>query len=630
MMNTTATPKCRPEPSKPWEGAPMRIAEESTTMAKPRPGWLVRGFNAAAQAADHRIGWDKLPKPLGLLVLIGLRNILRQKNLYDTNVAPSKNQPPVNPYTSTVTTARTPDGTYNDLSQPRMGMAGARFGRNIPPDKAWPETGDRFMTPDPRAVSRRLLARRQFIPATSLNMLAATWIQFMVRDWFSHGAGDLTRAYKPRLESDDSWPEPELLIPATVPDPTRDGDGNFPPTFVNQHTAWWDGSGIYGDSLEQQKILRSGDGGKMKVSATGLVFLPDDPRLDPAQVPGFWTGLAMMGTLFCREHNSICDALAAENPTWDDEELFQRARLVVSALIAKIHTVEWTPAIISHPTTVAALRANWYGFAGQKLHDTFGRISSNELISGISGGTVDHFGVPYSLTEEFTIVYRMHPLIPDDYDIRNWRNDEVEARYTLRDLTGPPGKAVLANTELANLFYTFGTSHPGAIVLQNYPKYLQEFQRPNGTYTDLAATDILRTRELGVPRYNEFRRLLHLKPAEDFADLTEDTAMQATLQELYGDIDQVDTIVGMFAEKRPEGFGFSDTAFRIFILMASRRLNSDRFFTNDFTPEVYSPAGYRWVVQNGMTSALLRHFPQLRASLRGSTNPFAPWLKATN
>ena len=114
-------------------------------------------------------------------------------------------------------------------------------------------------------MSRRLLARTQFIPATSLNMLAATWIQFMVKDWFSHGTGDLSRAYKPRLEPDDNWPEPELLIPATVPDPTRDGDANFPPTFVNQNTAWWDGSSIYGDSLEQQKILRSGDHGKIQV-----------------------------------------------------------------------------------------------------------------------------------------------------------------------------------------------------------------------------------------------------------------------------------------------------------------------------------------------------------------------------
>ena len=48
---------------------------------------------------------------------------------------------------------------------------------------------------------------------------------------------------------------------------------------------------------------------------------------------------------------------------------------------------------------------------------------------------------------------------------------------------------------------------------------------------------------------------------------------------------------GMYAEDRPEGFAFSDTAFRIFVLMASRRLNSDRFFTDSFTEEVYTAEG---------------------------------------
>jgi hypothetical protein len=104
-----------------------------------------------------------------------------------------------------------------------------------------------------------------------------------------------------------------------------------------------------------------------------------------------------------------------------------------------------------------------------------------------------------------------------------------------------------------------------------------------------------------------------------------------SLKGLYdNNIEQVDTIVGMFAENPPKGFGFRDTAFRIFILMASGRLNSDRLVTEDFTPEVYSHAGYRWVVEAGMTSVLLRHFPALRSSLRGATNPFAPWRMATD
>ena len=69
------------------------------------------------------------------------------------------------------------------------------------------------------------------------------------------------------------------------------------------------------------------------------------------------------------------------------------------------------------------------------------------------------------------------------------------------------------------------------------------------------------------------------------------------LRELYRSIDEVDTMVGLFAETPPAGFGFSDTAFRIFILMASRRLQSDRFLTVDFRPEIYSPFGMDWVAQ---------------------------------
>jgi hypothetical protein len=86
-------------------------------------------------------------------------------------------------------------------------------------------------------------------------------------------------------------------------------------------------------------------------------------------------------------------------------------------------------------------------------------------------------------------------------------------------------------------------------------------------------------------------------------------------------------MVGMFAEPLPKGFGFSDTAFRVFVLMASRRLESDRFFTSDFRPEVYTPAGMEWIDDNTFRTVLLRHFPELEPALRGVANPFAPWTR---
>ncbi len=88
-------------------------------------------------------------------------------------------------------------------------------------------------------------------------------------------------------------------------------------------------------------------------------------------------------------------------PALSDDELFDKARLVVAALMAKIHTVDWTPAIIAHPTTVRGMRTNWWGLEGEWLGKRIGRRTSNEVIRGIPGTPTDHHGVPYSLTEEF-------------------------------------------------------------------------------------------------------------------------------------------------------------------------------------------------------------------------------------
>jgi hypothetical protein len=280
----------------------------------------------------------------------------------------------------------------------------------------------------------------------------------------------------------------------------------------------------------------------------------------------------MMHTLFTLEHNAICDRLHAEYPRWNDEQLFERARLVNAALLAKIHTVEWTPAVISHPTTVTALRANWFGLAEERVRKLFGRISSSEVVSGIPGSETAHFGVPYSLTEEFVAVYRM--------------------------------------------------------TLHNFPRFMQEFERPDGRFMDLAAVDVLRVRELGVPRYCELRRLLHMTVPKTFEQLTDNPRWAAELRAVYGDVERVDLIVGMYAEPLPKGFAFSDTAFRIFILMASRRLNSDRFFTKDYGPQVYTQAGIDWIDASAMTDVLLRHMPELRPALRGIDNAFKPWKRA--
>jgi len=96
---------------------------------------------------------------LGLLVLVGLRNILRQRNLHDTAALPSAVGPKVPDPGPQTRTTRAPDGSYNDLGQPGMGMAGTRFGRNVPLEHGYQETPDQILDPNPREVSRELLTR---------------------------------------------------------------------------------------------------------------------------------------------------------------------------------------------------------------------------------------------------------------------------------------------------------------------------------------------------------------------------------------------------------------------------------------------------------------------------------------
>jgi hypothetical protein len=424
-----------------------------------------------------------------------------------------------------------------------------------------------------------------------------------------------------------------MQVGRTHRDPTRRyGSNGSAPTHVNIATHWWDASQVYGSDAGTQAKLRTGEGGKLITDPDGL--LPVNPRsgIDITGTPeadNWWLGLSLMHTLFTWEHNAICDRLHREYPSWSDNDLFEHARLVNAALMAKIHTVEWTPAVINHPTMVSAMRGNWWGVLEEGIYKVFGRVSDSEVLSGIPGSPTDHHSAPYAMTEEFVSVYRMHPLLPDDYSFRSHRNDELLQERDFFGIVYDRARETLHEVPMADIMYSFGTSHPGAIMLHNYPRALQNLKKEDGTPIDLGTIDILRDRERGVPRYNEFRRLFHRKPVRTFEELTDKPQWAEEIRDTYdNDIEKVDLMVGLYAEPPTRGFAFSDTAFRVFALMASRRLKSDRFFTTDYRPEVYSRAGLEWIDNNDMRSVLLRHIPALGPAMHGVKNAFAPWQRA--
>jgi hypothetical protein len=316
----------------------------------------------------------------------------------------------------------------------------------------------------------------------------------------------------------------------------------------------------------------------------------------------------------------------------------------------------------------------------------------------VNGG-VNHFGSPFNFPEEFVSVYRLHPLVPDLIEYRDLKEPNVvRSKQPVVDTFRGKATAKMREGGLANWAVSMGRQRLGALLLRNQPQFLQNLDlRPRlDTKIDLAALDIIRDRERGIPRFNEFRRQIGLRQLTSFDDfidrrlpagspeLAEQRDLVKAIREVYGqhkcdagkvitsaqrdkdgrpindclgyrngsmvdNIEDVDLVVGWLGEStRPHGFAISETQFHIFILNASRRLFSDRFFTASFRPEFYTKFGIDWVNNNGpgkkqieegapnghkqqevspLKRVLLRAMPELAGELKHVVNAFDPWAR---
>ncbi len=647
----------------------------------------------AGEGDDPWTTWSKKGSIGGMLMLKKIREELFEKNLHDPHI--DYQSYGAITCDAAATRFRTADGTCNDTSGPRVGAAGVAFGRNVPPAFIDQDAHLNLLNPNPAVISNELLSRAkdkngkpivQEVPF--LNMLAASWIQFMNHDWLTHGRNMEQNPIRvPGMTGKD---ESASIVERTKENdhPARQYKQSFGKTTINEVTHWWDGSQVYGSSLAEQTQVRAFKGGKMRtVKVNGRELLPKDTNLNIAnnkqnqgyEVTGFrdnwWVGLSMLHHLFVLEHNTIADMLVKKHVKFDaktgkytwtngkevlvldakgiDEQVFQTARLVNAALMAKIHTVEWTPAILANRTLKKGMLANWYGLVNPNswkairhipgLNKTdWNLVNMGQVVSGIVGEKTDNSGVPFSITEEFTSVYRLHSLLPETIRLKKLSNQRAAVEHPFMETRNDKSYAFMEKNDLKDLFYSFGTQKPGQIVLNNIPHFMQNLTIPGHGIMDLGMVDIIRDRERGVPRYNQFRRAIGLKPIkkyEDFfdADKPRDARQAEILKKLtsiYGkdrkgndNVEMIDLLVGTLAEEvRPKNFGFGETQFQIFILMASRRLMADRFYTADYREEFYTKSGLQWIDNEGlMHQIIIRHMPELESKLKGIETAFNPW-----
>ena len=276
--------------------------------------------------------------------------------------------------------ARTVDGTYNDLDEPAMGMIGARFGRNVPLDQHLPRGAAGPARPEPAPRQPRAAHRDEFKPATIVNVLAGAWLQFEVHDWFSHGknAGGAVRARARRRRPLERAADADRAH-AHRPVPGRER---------RRRDLRTDRLALVGRlaDLRQRAGDRRARSARARAASSGSTRTDSFPRPRREGRPDrrrrqLLARPCPLHTLFSREHDAIADRLAREHPKWTDDQLYDKARLINAALMAKIHTVEWT-------TRSSRTRRRSYGHARQLVGPPGERLrkrSKNEVIGGIPG-----------------------------------------------------------------------------------------------------------------------------------------------------------------------------------------------------------------------------------------------------
>ncbi|KAK9119637.1 hypothetical protein Scep_017730 [Stephania cephalantha] len=575
--------------------------------------------------------WHRFPVFLGMLYLAIRRHLLNNYNLINVGRTPAgiRFNPVDFPY-------RTADGKFNDPFNEVAGSQGTFFGRNIPPV----DQKDKVRKPDPMVVATKLLARKSLKDTgKQFNMIAASWIQFMIHDWIDHleDTKQIIKLVAPD-EVASRCPLKSFKFFKTMEVPT--GFYDIKSGHLNTRTPWWDGSVIYGSNSETLSKVRSFKDGKLKISKDDLLLHDSEGIAISGDIRNSWAGVSVLQALFVKEHNAVCDALKREYSGLDDEELYRYARLVTSAVIAKIHTIDWTIELLKTDTLHAGMRANWYGLLGKKFKDTFGHVGSAELGGLVGLKKPNNHGVPYSLTEEFVSVYRMHSLLPDHLLLRDIsaapgpnKSPPLIREVPMTDLIGLKGEKTLSEIGLAKHMVSMGHQACGALELYNYPMWLRDLvphdkegkDRPDRV--DLAALEVYRDRERSVARYNEFRRGVMLIPISKWEDLTDDVETIEVLRDVYGDdVEELDILVGLMAEKKIKGFAISETAFVVFLAMATRRLEADRFFTSDFNEGTYTKKGLEWVnTTESLKEVVERHYPEMAKKWMNSDSAFSVW-----
>ncbi|XP_071750194.1 LOW QUALITY PROTEIN: salivary peroxidase/catechol oxidase-like [Lepeophtheirus salmonis] len=239
--------------------------------------------------------------------------------------------------------------------------------------------------------------------------------------------------------------------------------------------------------------LESPDEGCIRPSEDVYCFLAGDARVNEQTV------LAMIHTLFAREHNRIAGELKKVNPHWNDETIFQETRHIIAALISHINYNEFLPMVL--------------GKEVMQQHDLI-------LLKNGYSNSYDTFTNPSASTVFVSAAFRFgHSLLPST--IERWsKTHRYIGSQRLSEMLQQPYdlyKAGWADNYLMGLVNQVAQALDDSLS-QEVTNHL--FQEPGKKFgLDLAALNMQRAREHGVPGYNGWREWCGLPKIHRWSDL---------------------------------------------------------------------------------------------------------------
>ncbi len=469
---------------------------------------------------------------------------------------------------------RTITGEFNNLANPAWGSAGsmllrcpagAFYGGN---DHTWEMGGENRVSA--RMVSNLVFAQPEMVfDDRGLTDMVWQWGQFLDHDLdlTPEGGNETVNITVP---AGDPWFDPKNTGAATIHF-TRAIYEHTPEMLWREQpniiTHYIDASNVYASDDGKAAWLREGVGGRLKTSAhasgdllpfgDGIVDNDNGPfGADPTTmfVAGDircneQSGLAAMHTLWMREHNRLADALAAANPAWSDEEIYQRARSVVSALVQVVTYNEFLPALLGE----SAL-PNYSGY--------------------------DPNVNPTILNEFSASAYRVGHTMLSSEVLRLGEDQQPlpQGNLLLRNMFFDPS-VILDNGGIEPILRGLANGNMQRIdtrVVDDVRNML--FGPPGSGGLDLVSLNIQRGRDHGLPDYNTIRTTFGLAPKATFASITSDPDIQLGLEAAYGDTSDIDLWAGLLAEDHVPGAAVGETLVAILSDQFTRLRDGDRFF----------------------------------------------------